>query len=172
MKAKALLLSGLFLALATSASAAPSTTLHTEAVPTSSSVRDFAEIARSGNFDDLIITPNKIFNDVSGTAISKEGRIEKHFEVEGGYGYLKVYIENKTNSRLDVVVTHVGTNFTYKTISVPAKDNRDFISYQFKEYEKGVRSGGYVLTFKGGGDAGKPVDAYYKVLTSNNKNDF
>lgn len=173
MKAKALLLSGLFLALATSASAAPSTTLHTEAVPTSSSVRDFAEIARSGNFDDLIITPLQRKDEFGSRIQSKlgSGYATTNFNVAGGYGYVKVDFVNNSSSPVKILIYHTDTKKEYYNKVIDGNGSDAWLSPD--KNPQGVRAGGYTISFTGGpnGNGKKPVDVTFSGYTTDIKSE-
>lgn len=164
MKARALLFSALFLALAaTIASAAPSTG---GVSPNTSLIGSIS----SGNSDDGIITPLTIIGRFGGPVSDPSGTTNSSFAVPGGYGYVKIYFKNNSSSSLKVVVTHDDTNKTYVAETIPGNGSYTWLSTG--DNPQGVRSGKYTVTFRGGGDGTKPVDASWNGFATDNTNDF
>lgn len=156
MKARALLFSALFLALATTASAAPSTALN--------------DSTNLGNFDNGIITPQTIIGYFGNGVTSDTGTAYGSFEVPGGYGYVKIYFKNNSSAPLKVIVTHDDTNKTYVEKTISGGGSYTWLSTD--DNPQGVRAGKYKVTFRGGGDGSKPVDASYRGFATDNTADF
>lgn len=173
MKARTLLFSALFLILATSVSAAPSTVITNEVSPGTSligSINSGYIGNGSGNNDKGIIGPRTIGANFNGSGKDSDGTDNSLFIVPGGYGYVKIYFKNSYSSPVKVVVTHDKTNKTYVAQTIPGNGSYTWLSTD--DNPQGVRSGRYEVLFRGGGDGTKPVDASWKGFATDNTNDF
>ncbi|WP_433945094.1 hypothetical protein [Paenibacillus sp. SN-8-1] len=171
MKAKALLFTALFLAIATQVSAAaPSTEVNNGVSPSPSLITSLNGSSNEGNNDNGIITPQAIGGNFGETETDPDGTATSNFVVPGGYGYVKIYFKNNSSSPVSVVVTHYDTKKVY--VNKKISGGGSYTWYSTDDNPQGVRAGQYEVTFRGGGDGTKPVNASYKGFATDNTADF
>lgn len=78
-----------------------------------------------------------------------------NFNVEPGYGYVKVSVKNTGNKPLRFTVQHYVKGIIGKEVSVPANSSVDWLSTNVSDYaNKGVPGGNYTVQFV-------PTSGYY-----------
>jgi hypothetical protein len=124
------------------ASLAVSVILSSVAVIGASAVAPEPQVKSGG-----IITPQTVDKEW-GDSFSGRSTADDVFNVNAGYGHVKLHVQNTGSTSFKVNLVHRSTGATYWSTTVAANSSADWLSWN--SYPQGMKTGDYTITFSGG----------------------
>ncbi|MGW9529698.1 hypothetical protein ACWHAM_18475 [Paenibacillus terrae] len=125
------------------------------AIFANSEVADFAntpttvaQYAVTTTTGDQVVTPKKIGN-TFGSSVQGGATVQSAFEVPKGYGHVKLTLKNNSNYPVKVSLSHSVSNKEYISgVTISPRSSLTWRSID-EGYSGGVRSGSYILQWRG-----------------------
>ncbi|MEC0171670.1 pilus assembly protein [Paenibacillus graminis] len=171
MKKKVVLTGALTLALAATGAvawASPSTIQTNAYTPESSVVASQPADTTITNplSEDGTITPMLVDDTWEDTAYNGTANVSLPFNVNPGYGHLKLLLQNFSGQQVHITLTHVESGLVY--INEDISNSKEWKSWE-KGHAQGMRSGNYILSWSGNSTV---VNGKYFGKTASSTSDF